>query len=69
MGQAKLRGSLEDRKREAIYYKSERARLDNWLEARKPIKAKRKRKLSTAVLMGIALSSYSISPRPSSNTN
>lgn len=36
MGQAKLRGSFEDRKKESIFYKSENKRYQNWLKGHRP---------------------------------
>jgi len=52
MGQAKNRGSFEQRKAEAIQAKREQAALDSWLKSRRP---SRKSRLSRMVLMTSAI--------------
>ena len=57
MGQAKLRGSFEERKQESLFYESERKRLDDWLEARQPewLLKRRKARPSTLALLTAAM--------------
>jgi len=40
MGQAKRRGSLEQRAEESKFYESERKRLDEWLRDNRPAESK-----------------------------
>ena len=61
MGQAKIRGSFEERKAEAIEDQKEQDRLDAWLFANRPIPKRRARRPSTAMMslaiMGAAVGS------------
>jgi len=63
MGQAKLRGSFDERKSEAIYYQAEQERLDSWLEARQPPRKRRKRGRVSVVGAACIALGMSITPK------
>jgi len=47
MGEAKRRGSLEQRSAESQFYESERKRLDEWLRDNRPAESKTVRVIKT----------------------
>jgi len=55
MGQAKNRGSFEQRQAESIESKNERDRLDAWLKSRQPVR--KRRRVSALTIAGCMISS------------